>query len=658
MINRIAPPTVLATPGGPTLRKGAQLMSSVSQTPKRAVLYARVSTDEQAEKGYSISDQLRTLREHAEREGYDVVDEIVDDGYSGANLNRPGLRRVMDLAEGETIDVVLAAKRDRFFRSRFYRLMWDQDMAELGVELLALNDTGNRFGDAIQDEFAEWEREQITERTRNGKLEKARQGKVLPGRQPHMGFTYHDGTYEVDVSRMAQVRKMFRMVGVEGQSLEAVKKTLERDDVPTQRNAKRWDATVIRRMIDNDVYLARPYKDVATLVEPEVAARLDPEARYGIYWRNRDRWKKSKDGRYVRRPLDRSEWIAVPVPDSDIPMEWVEAARRRVENNVRSPDAGRRFWELKGLVSCPCGRLLTTHSPRKKGKNKVYFGYYYICNYTRRHGSKACEHARYHNAREIEGRVRRLILDLIRDPEVMMRHVRQDIEREEERLKRADRERAVWTKELVKTERKRDALIEMRAEGDITKDEFRQKAAELDARKSAAERELASLEDVDASLEYLEALPSNIEEYIRELPQMIDYMPRIREYVERDEYKTQYRPGHLNPRPVVPGMHRKRTPEEMEELRQEAERERAERYRDLYERLGLKVVAFKDKTLEVTGQFGIGKITLGPDEPPPKGPKIVPPPPDDPSWDEDNSRPNLRMSPISPCRGTPYARAS
>ena len=105
---------------------------------------------------------------------------------------------------------------------------------------------------------------------------------------------------------------------------------------------------------------------------------------------------------------------------------------------------------------------------------------------------------------------------------------------------------------------------------------------------------------------------------VRELPQIINYMPRIREYVERDEYKTQHRPGHLSPCPVVPGMHRERMPEDVEELRQEAERERAERYRELCERLGLKVVAFKEKTLEVTGQSGIGKITLGPDEPPPR----------------------------------------
>jgi hypothetical protein len=283
---------------------------------------------------------------------------------------------------------------------------------------------------------------------------------------------------------------------------------------------------------------------------------------------------------------------------------------------------------------------MTTHTVRHKYKDKEYITFSYVCSHQRRHGAGACEHARHHNAGEIEGRVRRLVLDLSRPPEVMMRHIREDIAREKERLKRADRERAVWAEELVKLERKRDTLIEMHTEGDITKEEFRLKAAELNARKATAERELASLEDADASLKNLEALPSLLEEYIRELPDLIDHMPRIRESVVRDEHKSK----HLKPHPVVPGMHRKRTPEEIEELHQEAERERAWRYRDMYELLGLKVVAFKDKTLEVTGTFGIGKITLGPDDPPPKGVPIPPPPPDDPCWDEEVSCPD-RCSP-------------
>jgi Resolvase, N terminal domain len=65
--------------------------------PKRAILYSRVSTDEQARSGYSIPDQLKELRGHAVREGYQVVEEIEDEGYSGGDPYRPGLQRVMQL---------------------------------------------------------------------------------------------------------------------------------------------------------------------------------------------------------------------------------------------------------------------------------------------------------------------------------------------------------------------------------------------------------------------------------------------------------------------------------------------------------------------------------------------------------------------------------
>lgn len=52
-----------------------------------------------------------------------MVEEAVDDGHSGADPHRPGLRRVMELAESGAIDVVLAKKRNRLFRSRLYRLL-------------------------------------------------------------------------------------------------------------------------------------------------------------------------------------------------------------------------------------------------------------------------------------------------------------------------------------------------------------------------------------------------------------------------------------------------------------------------------------------------------------------------------------------------------
>jgi site-specific DNA recombinase len=83
---------------------------------RKAILYGRVSTEEQARSGYSLAQQMETLREYAAREGYEVVEEMTDPGQSGASLARPGLDRVRDLVTSGGVSVTLAQDRDRFAR--------------------------------------------------------------------------------------------------------------------------------------------------------------------------------------------------------------------------------------------------------------------------------------------------------------------------------------------------------------------------------------------------------------------------------------------------------------------------------------------------------------------------------------------------------------
>jgi site-specific DNA recombinase len=84
--------------------------------PKRAILYARVSTDEQVRSGYSLAQQIEALRAYAAREGYEVLEEVSDPGQSGAPLERPGMDRVRDLVANGDVSVVLAQDRDRISR--------------------------------------------------------------------------------------------------------------------------------------------------------------------------------------------------------------------------------------------------------------------------------------------------------------------------------------------------------------------------------------------------------------------------------------------------------------------------------------------------------------------------------------------------------------
>src|SRR5829696_3652524 len=149
---------------------------------KKAVLYARVSTDEQARSGYSLAQQMEALREYAAREGYEIVEEVVDPGQSGASLARPGLDRVRDLVVAGGISIVLAQDRDRFSREPAYTYLLQREFEEHGCALRSLNDRGEGspegdLTDGILDQLAKYERAKIAERTRRGMMRKAREGR-------------------------------------------------------------------------------------------------------------------------------------------------------------------------------------------------------------------------------------------------------------------------------------------------------------------------------------------------------------------------------------------------------------------------------------------------------------------------------------------------
>src|SRR5918995_566518 len=176
---------------GDSVRKGEAMPSANSYGPKRAILYARVSTDEQARSGYSLAQQLEALRDYAAREGYEVLEEVVDAGQSGASLERPGMDRVRDLVATGGVSVVLAQDRDRFAREPAYLYLLRREFEEHGCELRSLNDRGDdtpegELTDGILDQLSKFERAKTAERSRRGKLRKAREGKIL--RRPNTAF--------------------------------------------------------------------------------------------------------------------------------------------------------------------------------------------------------------------------------------------------------------------------------------------------------------------------------------------------------------------------------------------------------------------------------------------------------------------------------------
>lgn len=572
-------------------------------------LYIRVSTDEQAKTGYSIADQRRELTRHAEASGYEVVETITDDGFSGASRDRPGLARIYELAEAGRIDLVLAAKRDRFFRSRLYRLMVDEDLEEMGVRLVALNDTNNRIGDGVQDDFAEWEREIITERMLRGRMQRARSGKVLPGISPPHGYRYDaDRTgYEV-VPEMENVRRVFEMVAG-GASLRSVKRTFEREGVPSPFGKPTWSAYMVRRIILQDAYRPHSRLELEGLVEeglltPEVLESLDPKREYGVAWYGKAEVRRTRHGRKSReRPRD--QWIAVPVPPSSVPAEVVERARAATQDNVRPSRADDILWALTGgILHCPCGRRMLPK--RVGGGNKLY--HYYSCGSYWRPSGEHCKFAKSHPAHAVEERVAGFVLALIRDPEVLRHRVEEQALEERRRLGGAARDAERLRGKLVSTAQRRSNLIDLAADGTISREDLRAKLEELDSERAAVERELGRIGDRDRRLRELEALPALVGAYLRDLPYLVDRRQAVRDYETILTPRTQENPLGLHR--LTPEGFRHLTDEELAAERLRADNERRARLREIYEAIGLRCTLRPDGTIEAAWRLEEGVVSL------------------------------------------------
>jgi site-specific DNA recombinase len=512
--------------------------------PKRAILYARVSTDEQARSGYSLAQQIEALRAYAGREGYEILEEVQDPGQSGATLARPGMDRVRDLVAGGGVSLVLAQDRDRFAREPAYHYLLRQEFEEYGTKMYALNDRGDEspegeLTDGILDQLAKFERAKTAERTRRGKLRKAREGKVVGTHAARYGFKFNatKDAYEVNEVEMEVVRRVFYMVGAEKESLRAVANKLEREGSPTPKRAKHWNRSFFRACIRDDVYRPHSFEEVKAVVTPEVAARLDPDRSYGLWWFNRLGHKvrqvsePGSNGRRYRKTHDwyqkpKEEWIAVPVPDSGIPREVIEAARAAIEGNRRPARAGRRFWELTGgIARCgECGwTMCATHSTSTK-KGRTYAYDYYRCSNRDRYGLEACANSHKPRADKLEPEVWGFVSNLLKSPNLLRAGLERLIEEERSaRRGNPNREAEVWAKKLAEVDRKRSAYQDKQAEGLITLDELRSKLAALGETRGMASRELAALKEHRERIEHLEQdANALLEHYASMVPEALD----------------------------------------------------------------------------------------------------------------------------------------
>jgi site-specific DNA recombinase len=513
--------------------------------PQRAILYARVSTDEQARSGYSLFQQLEALREYASREGYEVLEEVADPGQSGASLERPGMDRVRDLVAAGGVSVVLAQDRDRFSREPAYTYLLRREFDERGCVMHALNDRGDNtpegeLTDGILDQLAKYERAKIAERSRRGLLKKAREGRLVGTARPKYGFRYNeerDGfvLYEPE---MLVVEKIFRLAA-EGFGVRAIQKRLHQEGVRTQKGGTVWARAVIQRLIFDDAYRPHDHGEILELVSTEVSSRLDPNKDYGVEWYNRQkvvtRTVSVGDGnggrtykkRQIRTLRPREEWVAIPVP-TYLSCSLVEAARTAFEANKGTERKYlARPWELRGLMRCTCGWKMGTHTTKGRTKDRLY--YYYECRHRRMHGSMSACSQKSINAPKVEASVWEFVSELLKDPARIRAGMNRLIDQERASgHAEPEREARAWLEKLSDVDRQRARAQNLAVEGLLDPDELRAKLAELADVRETAERELEGLQDRRQRVEELESdRDALIESMVKVVPEEIDKLSGV-----------------------------------------------------------------------------------------------------------------------------------
>lgn len=187
------------------------------QSQKYVGLYIRVSTDFQAEEGYSVDIQTERLKAYCVSRGFKHYKLYVDGGWSGSNLLRPEIQNLITDIKHNKIDTVIVYKLDRLSRSQKDTLYFIEDLLiPYNISFISLHenlDTGSPYGRAmigILSAFAQLERENIRERTHSGMLERVKEGYWPGGGRIPFGYDYDSNKGILVPNKDAEiVRKIF-----------------------------------------------------------------------------------------------------------------------------------------------------------------------------------------------------------------------------------------------------------------------------------------------------------------------------------------------------------------------------------------------------------------------------------------------------------------
>ena len=516
----------------PIVANGHHPTQAASNTLRIAAIYARVSTADQADRGYSLPTQLEACQAMARQEGYAVPEShIFVDDYTGTSLNRPQFTQLRDLVRQRVVHAVFVYDPDRLARKLAHQLLLTEEFEQAGVALrIVTMPDGAKTPEAqllsnVRGIIAEYERAKILERTARGRRGRAQAGHALYGRRT-LGYIYvkhadkgeyydpeknqcracgHKGDkgacYVVHPEEAALVQRIFRLYVEGGRAIHAIAALLTDEGISTPfarkhaMTASIWHPATIAHMLHNTTYIGTMY-DGKTQGLPG---------------------KQNPDKKTRHRHVPREEWIPIAVPPI-IDQATFEAAQIQLEHNKSQSRRNRKheYLFIGGRLRCAqCGRAMTGVINSSGGRE-------YRCNRLPFQNIRVPHVRRIVQATAIEPVVWAAVERALNNPALIAAELERRREGTSAQQADLDCERQHYHRQLAQCDKdlKRWEAAYLGEAIDLA--DFKAKKAEVDTRRTSAEQELARLDDQQRLLEQADL----------ENASLMDYCARVRSGVQ------------------------------------------------------------------------------------------------------------------------------
>jgi site-specific DNA recombinase len=443
----------------------------------KAAIYARVSTGRQ-ERDQTIESQVAALRQWVKTHGHDLQPQhvFIDEGCSGARLDRPSLDQLRDAAREGEIDVIVVYSPDRLARRYAYQILLLEEFRKAGcavdfVERPISDDPHDQLLLQIQGAIAEYERAVLSERFRRGKMQKARAGHWLSGEVPY-GYRYvckRDGVpghVVVDEIEADVVRMLYRWLIDEQMSVRQIVKRLAGGPWRPRCGKSLWSKCVVHHILSDSFYKGIAYSNRHAYVAP-------------VRRRTTTRRKTDNVCRQLR-PQD--EWIPVRVPAIVDEATHQRAAAQLARNSARSFRNNRRHhYLLRCMLTCrTCGRAMFGLTyPAGKGRGAHS---YYKCHGKDADNEHICPQDRA-KVEELDTAVWNHVTQLLNDPTTLLNQFETYARRAEESEASECVEEQRLTAQLRRLDREDQRLMDAYQAEVIELAELQQRQLQISARR-------------------------------------------------------------------------------------------------------------------------------------------------------------------------------